>query len=58
VNGVHPVEKYPYGDYLDVTYKDPRVLAYPDANGVCKLTFEKGKLWRCEGCDPTHFGCE
>ena len=51
------VEKKPYGDYLDVTYRDPPLLTYPDAGGSCVLSFSKGKLSKCKGCDPVHFIC-
>lgn len=56
--GFPAAEKTPTGDDLDVTYKDPRLLAYPDADGACRLEFTKGRLASCEGCDPARFACE
>ncbi len=50
--------KNPYGDFLDVTYTDPSLLAYPDAGGECKLTFDRAHLAQCSGCDPARFRCE
>jgi hypothetical protein len=56
--GGFPAEKRPYGDYLDATYKSAELLAYPDAGGACLLTFAKGLLSSCSGCDPRRFHCD
>lgn len=51
-------KKSPYGDFLDADYKDPALLAYPDAGGFCRLSFTKGRLSKCSGCNPERFKCE
>jgi hypothetical protein len=51
-------EKTTSGDLLWVKYNTPALLAYPDSGGLCALTFNKGKLEECEGCNPEMFACE
>ncbi len=46
-----------YGGWLDAEFRDPTLVAYPDAGGVCKLTFDNGRLFRCQGCKPGRFKC-
>lgn len=58
LQGFTAKEKHPYGDYLDVKYSDPPLLAYPDAGGTCVLTFNVGRLLWCVGCDPARFRCQ
>lgn len=44
-------------NYLWLKYEVPALLMYPDAKGECSLTFEKGKLSSCSGCNVEMFGC-
>jgi hypothetical protein len=53
----YPAEKATSGDDLTATFRTPALLTYPDAGGACVLTFAKGRLERCEGCDPLRFKC-
>jgi hypothetical protein len=50
-------KKKTYGDYLKATYSSPELLAYPDAGGACQLTFDRGRVLSCEGCNPDRFRC-
>jgi hypothetical protein len=54
----YPAEKLTSGDGLTATFRTPALLTYPDAGGACVLTFAKGRLERCEGCDPQRFRCD
>jgi hypothetical protein len=51
-------DKNAYGDYLDVTYRPGKLSAYPDTEARCLLTFHRGILQSCSGCDPKRFTCE
>jgi hypothetical protein len=53
----YPAEKQTSGDDLTATFRTPALLTYPDAGGACVLTFAKGRLEQCEGCDPLRFKC-
>jgi hypothetical protein len=56
LNGYEATKKV-YGGYLDAEFRDTALVAYPDAGGVCRLTFDNGRLFRCEGCKPGRFKC-
>jgi hypothetical protein len=53
----YPAEKLPAGDDLTATFREPALLAYPGAGGACVLSFARGRLERCAGCDPLRFQC-
>lgn len=46
------------GAFLWVQYKEPSLVAYPDADGVCSLTFTNARLTDCNGCAPDRFKCD
>lgn len=50
-------EKKPLGDFLDATYTEPSLLAYPDAGGECVVTFKVARVVWCKGCSPDLFDC-